>query len=104
MAYGLNVQVSRIAKKENIPCITSIHSYFGRYWNQLFPLNLVLRHMEKSKIERDQSRLLHVPSEYLAGRIRKYVKGKSRIVVVPNWLPEDIPKPKKIAEKTILFV
>jgi glycosyltransferase involved in cell wall biosynthesis len=104
MAYGLNVQVSRLAKKHRIPCITSVHSYFGRHWDKVFPLNLVLRWAEKRKLNIDESSIIHVPSKYLKHRINKYVSKKSRIVVIPNWLPEYFPKSRKLDKNTILFV
>lgn len=100
-AYTLNVAVSRIAKKAVIPCITAVHSYFGDDWKHVSPFWPFLRWLERRVLVKDRSQIIHVPSVYLQKRI--YQDTKQNSVVIPNWIPDRFPKPKKLF-RTALFV
>ena len=43
VAYSSNVPVSKTAKKLDIPCMTSIHAFFGKDWMLLSPLGKVIQ-------------------------------------------------------------
>ncbi len=101
MAYGVNVPVSRLAKRHSIPCITAVHSFFGKDWSIVLPLPF-MRWQERMTIEKDESTLMHVPSEYLRKRIKEETGRET--AVVHNWLPEKFPKPRKFGQPTLLFV
>lgn len=100
MAYGLNVPVSQLAKKRGIPCVTSVHAFFGDDWRLLSKAGILLKAAERRSIGKDRSRIITVPSEYLRSRIRAET-GRDT-TVVHNWLPKRFPPPRK--ERTALFV
>jgi glycosyltransferase involved in cell wall biosynthesis len=104
MAYALSTQVSRIAQKHRIPCITSVHSYFGRDWSKAASgfVPTIVRIYEKHIIKSDRSAVMHVPSKYLQENILNDT-GKTTIVL-HNWLPDKFPKPQKLVKGTCLFV
>jgi len=101
VAYALNVHVSRIAAIKGIPCVTSVHSFFGKSWYRLSWYGFIMRYVEKRYLKKDTSRVMHVPSAYLQEKILKETGRET--VVVHNWLPEKFPKPKKLTN-TFLFV
>lgn len=101
IAYNTNVPISEFAKKHKIPCITSVHSYFGKNWKLFLPIKVYVQYLEKKHLKKDKSSFIHVPSEYLRRQIKKDT-GKDSIVI-HNWLPEHFPTPKKL-HNTILFV
>lgn len=100
VAYGVNVPISRFAKKNNIPCITSVHAYFGKDWRRLSRIGMLIARMERSNIQGDASGQLIVPSAYLQSRLLAETGKKS--IVIHNWLSEKFGKPK--SERTALFV
>lgn len=102
MAYALNVQVSRAAQEQGIPCITSVHSYFGNQWRKISPAGFLLQRLERSAIQEDRSQAIHVPSKHMQKRIREDT-GKET-VVIHNWLPDEFPKPKRLPKSTCLYV
>jgi glycosyltransferase involved in cell wall biosynthesis len=101
MAFALNVQVSRIAKERKIPCITSVHSYFGNSWNKIAMAGSLLKHMERRTLIKDVSAVIHVPSQYLQERILQDTKRTAK--VIHNWIGtiEKAPQPM---QKTLLYV
>jgi glycogen synthase len=101
MAYTLNVEISTWAKEQNVPCITSAHSYFGKDWQSPVLMKQVLRYIERKNLQHDQSKILHVPSKFLQTRVMQDTKKKS--VVIHNWVSDTFPKSKKLP-KTLLFV
>ena len=101
-AYTMNTNVSAFAKKMNMPCIPSVHAFFGEDWKVISPLGFVLRKAEKRALLTDTSKVMHVPSSYVQRRIKKDTKKNT--VVIHNWIPNKIPKQKKLSKGTLLFV
>ena len=102
MAYAMNVPVSRIARRHKIPCITSVHSYFGKDWLHLSRIGPFLTLLERKTLKDDRSAVMHVPSRYLHDRI-KHDLGRTT-VVINNWLPERFPRPERFSQRTFVFV
>jgi glycogen synthase len=102
MAYAINVQVSRLAKKLRIPCVTSVHSYFGESWSAISSLPQLLQVLERRAITQDQSSVLHVPSRFVHHRIKEDTGKES--VVIHNWVAGSFPKPKKLEPRSLVFM
>ena len=102
VAFGLNVPVSRLAKRNGIPCITTLHSFFGKDWTRLLPAPWILRFAERRNVKDDASSVMTVPSSYLRRRVLKET-GRGT-VVVPNWCPDTFPKAKRFKVPTLVFV
>ncbi|MDD9954360.1 MAG: glycosyltransferase family 4 protein [Candidatus Woesearchaeota archaeon] len=100
MAYAMNMSISRLAKRQNIPCVTAVHSYFGKSWKKLSKISPLLREYEKRALLKDKSHVMHVPSTYLKERIQRDL-GK-RCAVVHNWVTALPKAPKRTDE--YLFV
>jgi glycosyltransferase involved in cell wall biosynthesis len=102
MAYTMNRQVSRLAARRGIPCVTSVHSYFGDDWRRISAIGWVMKRVERKIISRDASSVMHVPSRYLHERIMRDT-GKETIVI-HDWLQESFPKPRRLPGGTCVFV
>lgn len=102
MAYGVNVPISKYAKSIGIPCITSVHSYFGNDWKSVAPAPGILHFAERLTIRRDASSVIVVPSVHLQKKIAR--EANKSTTVVSNWCPEKFPRPQRFARPTLLFV
>jgi glycosyltransferase involved in cell wall biosynthesis len=116
MAYGVNVATTRAAASLGIPCVTSVHSFFGKHWSLIMARDSTtlprrgiramsagfLRAMERSNLKQDTSTKIHVPSRYLATLMANET-GRNP-VVIHNWLPPKLPAPREFPEQTLVFV
>jgi D-inositol-3-phosphate glycosyltransferase len=102
MAYTMNVGTSRIALQYGIPCVTSVHSYFGKDWQHNAPMRMVLGYLERSALIEDKARIIQVPSKYMQQRIKDDLGKKT--TVIHNWTGARFPKPKALAPNTCLFI
>jgi|GEM_PF-3659859 len=100
MAYTMSPSVSRLCEQLRIPCMTSIHSYFGKSWEKISRIGAVLRALERKAIRDDRSTIIHVPSRHMQELIL-HDTGK-RTAIIHNWLPDKFPRPKRIPG--LLFV
>jgi len=102
MAYAVSAGVSALARRHGIPCVTSVHSYFGRDWRRIASTGGFIQWYERKTLKDDKSSVIHVPSEYLRRRIRQDT-GKDSMVI-HNWVTDKFPDERPMPKRTLLFV
>lgn len=87
-SFIANIPASWNARRYKVHSVTSVHSFFGKDWFKFEnPFKASINFfMERIILKLDKSNVVHVPSKWLAGLVKKI---KSNVKVIPNFIVKE---------------